>query len=230
MLHVVPAVDVLGREAVRLEQGDYARVVVRTDPEALAARFAEAGARLVHVVDLDGARSGVARLGLVERLAAAAAPAAIQFSGGIRSRADAEAALEAGAARVVIGTAAFTDGLVDYAELGEALVVALDVRDGVVAVRGWEASSGLTVETAVERCVAAGVRRLLCTAIPRDGTLAGPDVPLVERVVRLSGLAVLAAGGVSSVVDLDALEGAGAEAAVVGRALLEGSLALETLF
>ena len=230
MLHVVPAVDVLGREAVRLEQGDFERVLLRKSPLELVRRFVAAGARLVHVVDLDGARSGVARLGLVERLAAAAAPAAIQFSGGIRSRADAEAALEAGAARVVIGTAAFTDGLVDYAELGEALVVALDVRDGVVAVQGWEASSGLTVETAVERCVAAGVRRLLCTAIPRDGTLAGPDVPLVERVVRLSGLAVLAAGGVRSVVDLDALEEAGAEAAVVGRALLEGSLALETLF
>src|SRR6266571_7850976 len=106
---VIPAVDLLGDEAVRLEQGDFDRVRVRRDPDDLVRRFVSAGAELVHVVDLDGARRGVLRPELVERLARAAAPARIQASGGIRSLADAERLLAAGAVRVVVGTAAVAD-------------------------------------------------------------------------------------------------------------------------
>src|SRR5215211_1220012 len=146
---VIPAVDVLGEEAVRLVQGRFDRVSVRGgDPSALAARFAEQGARLIHVVDLDGAREGRVRRGLVARIAEAARPAAIQASGGIRSLADAETLLEAGALRVVVGTAAFAepDALATFAaSLGERLVVALDARDGRIAVAGWEREAGLSV-------------------------------------------------------------------------------------
>jgi phosphoribosylformimino-5-aminoimidazole carboxamide ribotide isomerase len=230
---VIPAVDVLGNGAVRLEHGDFRRVVAREDdPEALARRFVDAGARLVHVVDLDGARSGRTRPELVGRLVAAAAPAAVQASGGIRSLSDAEGLLDAGAARVVVGTAAFAepDAVARYAtSLGDRLVVALDVRDGRVAAAGWTRDTGLAVEEAAERCAAAGVARLLCTAIDRDGTLAGPDLDLLERVRLRSGLPVLAAGGIASPADIEAVASLGCEGAIVGRALLDGSLPLSSL-
>lgn len=230
---VIPAVDLLGEAAVRLEQGAFDRVVAReADPLALARRFVAAGARRIHLVDLDGARSGRLRPELIGRIAAAAAPARVQASGGVRSLADALALLEAGADRVVVGTAAFAGRRALErlaAELGERLVVAVDVRAGRVLAQGWRARTPLTFEQALERCVAAGVQRLLCTAVERDGTLAGPDLGLLARAVERSGVPVLAAGGVRSEADLAALAEAGCEGAVVGRALLEGGVPLRAL-
>src|SRR4051812_1780300 len=130
---VIPAVDVLGTGAVRLHRGAYDEVVERAgDPVELARRLAAAGARRIHLVDLDGARAGVVRPGLVGEVAAAVAPVPVQASGGIRSRRDAESLLEAGADRVVVGTAAFPDPAPWASALGERLVVALDVREGRV--------------------------------------------------------------------------------------------------
>jgi phosphoribosylformimino-5-aminoimidazole carboxamide ribotide isomerase len=230
---VIPAVDLLGDSAVRLERGDFDRVLLREDdPVALATRLVEAGARLLHVVDLDGARTGRTRPELVRRLVEAAAPARVQASGGVRSPADAEGLLEAGAARVVVGTAAFAapGAPAEYAQaLGDALVVAVDVRAGRVVAGGWTRETGLRPEEAAERCAAAGVPRLLCTAVERDGTLAGPDLELLARIRAHSGLPVLAAGGISSPEDLAAVERLGCEGAVVGRALLEGGLPLSIL-
>ena len=227
---VIPAVDVLGGEAVRLERGAFDRVVSRdADPLALVKRLVAAGARLIHVVDLGGSRSGRIRPELVSRLAAAASPAAIQAAGGVRSPSDAERLIEAGAARVVIGTAAFAGEMAlsrFAAALGDRLVVAIDVRKGLVAVRGWEQTTGLTVEEAVARCAQAGVPRLLCTAIERDGTLGGPALDLLAQVRERSGLPVLAAGGIRSQTDLEAVATVGCEGAIVGRAVLEGLLAL----
>lgn len=221
-IEVIPAVDVLGEGAVRLHRGDYDRVVDEAgDPVALAAELAAAGAARIHLVDLDGARSGRARPDLVRRVAAVVAPARLQASGGIRSLEDAHALLDAGADRVVVGTAAVPDPAPWAEGLGERLVVALDIRDGRVRSAGWTEESGLTRERAVELCLSAGVARVLCTAIDRDGTLAGPDLDLVAAVAA-SGLAVLAAGGVRSPEDVLELAGAGAEAAVVGRAILAG--------
>ena len=185
-IEVIPAVDVLGEGAVRLHRGDYDSVIAKAgDPALLAASFAEAGATRVHLVDLDGARAGRVRPELVRLVAAAAAPALLQASGGIRSVADAEALIAAGADRVVVGTAAFPDPAVFVTALGRRLVVALDVRDGLVRTSGWTAESGLTRERAVELCLATGVERVLCTAIDRDGTLAGPDLDLVASVAAL---------------------------------------------
>lgn len=224
-MEVIPAIDLLGESVVRLEQGDYKRSTQYGEPVELVRRFAADGASRVHVVDLDGARAGRIRPDVVEAIARAASPVPVQASGGIRSIADAEALVGAGADRVVVGTAAWT--LLDefVAALGDRLVVALDVRDGVVRTRGWTESS-LEFDDAIERCVAARVPRLLCTAIDRDGTLEGPDVELVAHVASASGVPVLAAGGVRSNDDVDALERAGAEGAIVGRALLEGTLSL----
>jgi len=225
-MEVIPAIDLLGDAAVRLRQGDYDRATEYGDPLTLARHFATAGARLIHVVDLDGARAGLIRPVVIQALVHASSPASVQASGGVRSVADATALAEAGARRVVVGTAAWTllDALV--ASLGERLVVALDVRDGTVRTRGW-ADEGLPLDEAIERCLAAGVPRLLCTAIERDGMLAGPDAVLVRSVVERSRLPVLAAGGVRSAEDLDALAEAGAEGAIVGRALLEGRIELD---
>jgi phosphoribosylformimino-5-aminoimidazole carboxamide ribotide isomerase len=221
-IEVIPAVDVLGEGAVRLHQGAYDDVVERAgDPVALARAFAGLGARRVHLVDLDGARSGRVRPELVRSVAAEIAPALLQASGGIRSLEDARALLAAGADRVIVGTAAFPDPA-PWAELGERVIVALDVRDGQVRTAGWTEGAGLSVDDAARRCTDAGIGRVLCTAIDRDGTLAGPDVELI-RAVAATGLRVLAAGGVRSPDDVAALADAGAEAAVVGRALLAES-------
>lgn len=226
-MEVIPAIDLLDVQAVRLHQGDYGRITAFGEPAELAARFAAEGAAWIHVVDLDGARSGRVRPELVGRLVAAAGPAAVQASGGVRSVEDARVLLDAGAARVVVGTAAFDGALETFAAaLGQRLVVALDVRDGVVRATGWTESTGLAVDDAVDLCVAAGAPRLLCTAIDRDGTLTGPDVDLVARMVDRSGLPVLAAGGIRDQADLDALSAAGAAGAIVGRALLEGRISL----
>jgi len=229
---VIPAVDLLADDAVRLEQGDFERVLLRASPLELVARFAEAGARTIHLVDLDGARSGRLRPELIAALAEAAAPARVQASGGVRSVADAERLLEAGAARVLVGTAAFAgNGALERfaGALGDRLVVALDVRGELVATKGWETTTDLTVEAAAEACAAAGVARLHCTAVERDGTLAGPDLELLARVLAASGLPVVAAGGIRSAEDLAALAGLGCEGAVVGRALLDGTLPLDVL-
>jgi len=217
---VIPAVDVLGGEAVRLERGSYDDVVERADdPVALAERWVRLGAKRIHLVDLDGARRGGVRPELVRGVASAAG-VPVQASGGIRSRDDAERLLDAGADRVVVGTAAWPDPA-PWLDLGAALVLAVDVRDGLVRSSGWTSDAGLTFEQALERAAGA---RVLVTAIDRDGTLAGPDLELVRRAAS-HGLPVLAAGGVRSPDDVRALADAGAEAAVVGRALLAGDVA-----
>jgi phosphoribosylformimino-5-aminoimidazole carboxamide ribotide isomerase len=213
-IEVIPAVDVLGEGAVRLERGNYDSVVERAgEPVALAQRWVAAGAQRIHLVDLDGARSGQVRPELVRAIAATGVP--VQASGGIRSIADARALLDAGADRVVVGTAAWPDPTVWF-ELGEALVLALDVRDGEVRTAGWTVGTGIRFEDALAR---ANGSRMLVTAIDRDGTLAGPDVDLVRQAVDAGGR-VLAAGGIRSVEDVAGLADAGAEAAIVGRALL----------
>jgi phosphoribosylformimino-5-aminoimidazole carboxamide ribotide isomerase len=225
-LQLLPAVDVLDGRAVRLERGDFGKVSREAgDPVALARRFAAGHPPFLHVVVLDAARDGTLQLELAQTLAQAIAPVPLQIGGGVRTPEDALALVAAGAARVIVGTAAFEGDLDRFAGvLGERLVVAVDVRDGEVRTHGWERSGGLAVDEAVDRCRMSGVSRLLCTAVDRDGTLAGPDLDLLERVVARFAGPVLAAGGVRSREDLAALEALGLEGAVVGRALLDGPL------
>ena len=212
-IEVIPAVDVLGDEAVRLNRGRYDEVVERaSDPVALASHWLAAGARRIHLVDLDGARSGKLRVDLVEKVAALGVP--VQASGGIRSLADAQALLAAGADRVVVGTAAWPDPT-PWLELGDALVLAIDVRDGELRTAGWTEPTHLRLSEALARATGA---RALVTAIDRDGTLLGPDLDLVAEAAA-AGVRVLAAGGVRSPADVVELAATGAEAAVVGRAL-----------
>ncbi|HEY2074571.1 MAG TPA: 1-(5-phosphoribosyl)-5-[(5-phosphoribosylamino)methylideneamino] imidazole-4-carboxamide isomerase, partial [Gaiellaceae bacterium] len=203
MFHVIPAVDVLDGRAVRLERGAFDAVREAGDPFELARRFVESGPPLLHVVVLDAARDGGVPLELARRLVEAVAPVPVQLGGGVRSADDARALVGVGIERVIVGTAAFEHGPEPYvAALGDRLVVAVDVRDGEVRVRGWEQGSGIAVDEAVDRCRLAGVARLLCTAIDRDGTMGGPDLELMKRVVDRFDGPVLAAGGVRSRDDL----------------------------
>jgi len=226
---IIPAVDVLDGRAVRLEQGDYDRVAAAGgDPFELIARLAAARPPLVHVVALGAARDGGAPLGLARDAVVAAGPVPVQLGGGVRSVADAQRLVETGVARVVVGTAAFGPvPLSDFvAALGDRLAVAVDVAGGVVRTAGWLGSSGLTTAEALDRCTAAGVPAVVCTAIDRDGTLSGPDLELLREARGRFGGSLLAAGGIRDSADVEAVRSAGADGAVVGRALLDGSLEL----
>ena len=223
---VYPAIDVLDGRAVRLEQGRRERVTVEGgDPAAAARRFAAEGTTWLHLVDLDGAFSGTPDLDLVARVAATGIP--VQVGGGYRSLDLVDAGLEAGAARVLVGSAALDRAFLEHASsrFGERLAVAVDARDGRVAVDGWTSRAPATPRELADRCAAAGVARLVVTATRRDGTLRGPDLPLLEDVLA-AGLPVIAAGGIASLADVRAVRELGCEGAVVGSALWLGRLSV----
>jgi phosphoribosylformimino-5-aminoimidazole carboxamide ribotide isomerase len=217
---------VLEGRIVRLFEGRRERVTVEGgDPVAAAERFAAEGATWLHLVDLDGAFTGQPDLGLVERVAATGIP--VQVGGGYRSVELVDAALAAGAARVLVGTAALDDAfLASVAErFGEAVAVAVDARDGLVTVDGWTQDSEISAAELARRCASAGIERLLVTSTRRDGTLAGPDLDLLEDVVAI-GLPVVAAGGIATLDDLRALRRLGCEGAVTGSAIWLGRFSL----
>ena len=229
-MEVIPALDLRGGRCVRLYQGDFGREeVVGEDPVAVARRWADLGAPRLHIVDLDGARQGRPVHREVVRAIRRAVTVPLQVGGGIRDLETARAYRAMGVERVVLGTALFADPdlparLVDA--LGpEAVVAGVDARNGRVAVQGWQEETPLTVEEAVQRLREAGLLRFLYTDVLRDGTLQGPDLEGVARLVGM-GVRVLASGGIASLEDLRALARAGAEGAIVGRALYRGLLDL----
>lgn len=220
---ILPAIDVLEGRVVRLHQGRREHVTIEGgDPVELARRFAAEGADRLHLVDLDGAFSGEPSLDLVRRVARAGA-LPLQVGGGYRTLDAVAAALDAGADRVMVGTAALEPGFLEAAvpSVGDGLVVAVDARAGRVAADGWTRLSDRTPVELARRCADLGVPRLLVTSAARDGSLAGPDVELLASIVPI-GPPVLAAGGVSSVDDLIALRDLGCAGAVCGSALLAG--------
>jgi phosphoribosylformimino-5-aminoimidazole carboxamide ribotide isomerase len=226
---VLPALDVLEGRCVRLEEGRRERVTVEGgDPAEAAARFIAEGATFLHLVDLDGAFSGSPSPGLVARVAAAARGVPLQVGGGYRSLDAVEAALGAGAARVMVGTAALApDFLAAAAErFGEGLVVAVDARDGRVAAAGWTEESDVAPAELARRCADVGVARLLVTNTRRDGSLRGPDVDLLAEVIEASKLRVLAAGGIASLDDLRAVRDLGCDGAIAGSAIWLGRFTL----
>jgi len=225
---ILPAIDVLEGRCVRLAEGERSRVTVEGgEPEAAAARFVGEGARLLHLVDLDGAFAGSPTPGLVDRVVDAAGGVPVQVGGGLRTPDAVEAALGAGAARAMVGTAATSPELLDElaGRFGSQLVVAIDVRDGRVAADGWTRTAELEPRELARRCAETRVERLLVTATRRDGSLAGPDYGLLEEILSC-GLPVLAAGGIASLADLRGLRDLGCEGAVVGSALWLGRFTL----
>jgi phosphoribosylformimino-5-aminoimidazole carboxamide ribotide isomerase len=223
---VYPALDVLEGRIVRLFEGRRERVTVEGgDPVVAAERFVAEGASWLHLVDLDGAFSGEPDLGLVRRVAATGTR--VQVGGGYRSLELVDHALAAGAARVLVGTAALDDTFLGRAaeRFGGRVAVAVDTRDGRVAVDGWTRDTPATPAELAHRCAAAGIRRLLVTSTRRDGTLSGPDIPLLREVLA-AGLPVVAAGGIASLDDLRTLRRLGCEGAVTGSAIWLGRFSL----
>jgi len=223
-----PAIDIRGGQAVRLLQGDYAReTAYDADPVDAARRWAGEGAEFLHVVDLDGAKAGEPRnLDAVARIAAAV-ECPIQVGGGLRDPASVAAVLDAGAERVVIGTAALrdTDFLAGALERhGERIVVSVDARGGRVSLAGWTETSDVDVADAVADLGERGVSRFLCTAIEVDGTMEGPALDELRRIAAATDAQVIASGGVGTLAHLESLARdapPNVEGAIVGRALYE---------
>jgi phosphoribosylformimino-5-aminoimidazole carboxamide ribotide isomerase len=231
---LLPAIDLLEGNAVRLAGGDRARATVYSDaPWQVAERFAAAGARWLHVVDLDGAFAGrPAQVELVARIVETAGRKGtrVEVGGGVRSEDTVRHLLALGASRVVVGTLAISDPARVERLCGEhpdALVVAIDARDGRVAVEGWRETSTVSAEELGRRAQGWGAAALLYTDVRRDGLGTGPAVEATAALQRRVSIPVIASGGIASLADLDALRDAGVRAAVVGRALYDGRFTLE---
>jgi phosphoribosylformimino-5-aminoimidazole carboxamide ribotide isomerase len=226
-----PAIDIRGGQAVRLLQGDYEReTAYDADPVDAAKRWAAEGAELLHVVDLDGAKAGApANLTAIERIAAAVG-CPIQVGGGLRNPKSVREALDAGAARVVIGTAALRDP--DFLDAmlsahGDRIVVSVDARGGKVALEGWTEATASDAADTVAELSDRGVARFLCTEIDVDGTMNGPATDELARIAATAPSShLIASGGVGNLTDLATLAGLAQahenlEGAIVGRALYE---------
>ena len=223
-----PAIDIRGGRAVRLVQGDYDReTAYDADPVDAARRWAGEGAEFLHVVDLDGAKAGAPQNLEAVRRIAAAVDCPIQVGGGLREMASVDAVFEAGAARVVIGTAALRDpdflsrALVDR---GDRIVVSIDTRGGRVSLHGWTEVSDLSGVRMAEALASVGVERFLCTAIEVDGTMEGPAIDQLNEIADATSSQVMASGGVGELAHLERLAELGAsnvEGVIVGRALYE---------
>jgi phosphoribosylformimino-5-aminoimidazole carboxamide ribotide isomerase len=234
---VYPAIDVREGRVVRLAQGDYARETrYPADPLALAMAYADAGAAWLHLVDLDAAREGGYRLAALLRAIADDGRLQVQTGGGVREAVDVQQVLDAGAARVVVGSLAIREPERVEGWLrrfgSERIVIALDARadeDGVwrLPTHGWTRGSGVELDALLAHYARAGAIHLLCTDIGRDGMLQGPNLALYRRIaLDWPGLAVQASGGVREAGDVDAARAAGCAGVVLGRALLEGRFAL----
>lgn len=234
---VYPAIDVRGGRVVRLRQGDYAEETrYADDPLAMAIRYAESDAMWLHLVDLDAARGGGYTLKPLLRQVVVEAGLQVQTGGGVRNRDDVAAILAAGASRVVVGSLAVREPETVVSWLGqfgpERITVALDTRrdaDGTwrLPVHGWTETASETLDELLRGYASAGLRHLLCTDIERDGMLTGPNLELYRGICSAHpGLQVQASGGVRDASDVSAARAAGCAGAVLGKALLEGRLAL----
>ena len=228
---IFPAIDLKNGQCVRLAEGDMDRATIyNDDPGAQARLFADAGATALHVVDLDGAFAGTSRNGDGVRAALAAFPGRVKVGGGIRTRANAEAWLDAGVWRVVMGTAALENpDLVRETAAAHPgrVVVAVDARDGMVATRGWAEHSTLPVAELAARFADAGVAALLFTDVGRDGMLRGVNLPATLALAAVSPVPVIASGGVAGMADITALMNQyNIEGVITGRALYDGRLDL----
>jgi phosphoribosylformimino-5-aminoimidazole carboxamide ribotide isomerase len=225
---VIPAVDVRGGRVVRLVRGQpETETVFAQDPAEVAARFSDEGATWIHVVDLDAALGEGDNHETLRRVVERA-KASVQVGGGMRSVEAGGRALAAGAGRIVLGTEAIRHPRFlarAVARFGDRVVAALDTDGTDVRIRGWTEGAG-PLEQGLGYLAEAGAPRFLVTAVHRDGTRLGPDAELYRRLVPLTDRPVMAAGGVGTAADLRALAATGVEAAIVGRALYDGSLSL----
>ncbi|PSV03513.1 1-(5-phosphoribosyl)-5-[(5-phosphoribosylamino)methylideneamino]imidazole-4-carboxamide isomerase [Photobacterium leiognathi subsp. mandapamensis] len=238
---IIPALDLIEGQVVRLFQGDYGQVTeYKVDPAEQFNLYHQAGANWLHLVDLTGAKDTQARqLSLIERLLKST-PANVQIGGGVRTEQDVADLLNAGAKRVVIGSTAVKqpEMVKGWMEKygAEHIVLALDINiddDGnrIVAVSGWQEDSGVTIEALLDDFLKVGLKHVLCTDISRDGTLAGSNVELyVDLCRQYPQVQFQSSGGIGSLDDIAALKGSGVAGVIVGRALLDGKFTAEQAF
>lgn len=238
---IIPAIDLIDGCVVRLHQGDYgARRDYGEDPLARLQRYQASGAKLLHIVDLTGAKDPKARQIPLLRELLGSLSIPVQTGGGIRSADDVRSLLDAGAARVVVGSAAVkrTDEVAGWMKIfgADKLVLALDVRinqagNAEVAVSGWQENSGVLMDDLIRAFEPVGLRYVLTTDISKDGTLAGPNTALYAKLAQtFPTIDFQASGGIGSLDDIRAVSHTGAAGVIVGRALLEGKFTLEEAF
>ena len=234
-MEVIPAIDILDGKCVRLFQGDYDKETVFSDyPIDIAKRWESYGAQRLHLIDLDGAKNGkpINQSTIVEISQSVDIP--IQVGGGIRDFRTVEKYIQDGIDRVIVGTAAVRDpDLISktievFGE--ESVMVSIDAKDGVVAVDGWIKSSKISVFDLMDDIVDTGLKRFMYTDISRDGTLSEPNYGSIEDILEYSPMKMLAAGGISSIDDLNKLKIIGVEGAIVGRAIYTGDIVLSEVF
>lgn len=239
-MQIYPAVDLMGGACVRLEEGRFeSKSVYSSDPVEMATRFRDAGASWIHIVDLDGARSGTPAHRELIREMAAETGLKVQTGGGLRDEHGARLVLEAGIDRVILGSMALAAPEIVTCLIGdfgaERIAVALDVRPEddryIVQTKGWTESSGRELHDEVEAFAGLGARHILTTDVSRDGLMAGPNIDLYRELAgRYPAMAFQASAGITSLDHIRDLEAAGAAGAVIGKAIYEGALKLEDLF
>ena len=227
---ILPAIDLYGGKAVRLYKGDYAQMTVYSDdPPAVARDFAAQGAGWIHLVDLEGAKSGETPNLETVRAIVAAAPLKAEIGGGIRSMETVERYLEAGVRRVILGTAAVTDEAFlrnAAARYGEQIAVGVDIRDGFVAIKGWTEKSALGAMDFCKKMQDMGIQTIICTDISKDGAMQGANHALYKTLSATLSLDLVASGGVSSLEDVKRLRDMGLYGAIIGKAYYTGAVSL----
>lgn len=229
-MNIYPAIDLIEGKAVRLVHGDFDRMTVYSDdPVQVARSFMEQGAQYLHVVDLDGAREGEPENDdLIARIIAESG-LKVEVGGGIRDKETIEKYLNMGAYQVILGTAALENGdfLHDAVDTyGEKIVVGVDIKDGFVAVKGWQEVSDMRLDTFLQDLSAIGVGRIICTDISRDGGMMGSNQDLYRALVEEYPVRITASGGVTTLDDIRALRLIGVEGAIIGKALYTGGIDL----
>ena len=227
---IYPAIDLYEGKAVRLYKGDYAQMTVyNEDPARVAADFRKKGAQVIHMVDLEGAKSGTTpNLATICRVKEETG-LCCQVGGGIRSMETVKAYLDAGLDRVILGTAAVADPSFAKAAVdayGEKIAIGVDIKDGFVAVKGWTEKSALEAFSFCRDMEAMGIRTLICTDISKDGAMQGPNHDLYRRLSRELGMQIIASGGVSTIEDVKRLRTMQLHGAIIGKAYYTGAIDL----
>ncbi len=228
---VLPAIDLYDGKCVRLLRGDYNKMTIYNEfPEMVAEEFKKSGARHIHLVDLEGAKSGetpnievVKRIAKIEGLSA-------EIGGGIRSMETIKTYIDAGVDRVILGTAAVeNEGFAEQAvkKFGGKIAVGVDIKDGMVAVKGWTENSEYGYMEFCKKMEGIGVETLICTDISKDGAMQGTNLELYERLVQNFGMKIIASGGVSSLDDVENLARIGVYGAIIGKAYYTGAISIE---
>lgn len=229
-MKIFPAIDLYGQKAVRLYKGDYAQMTVyNDDPVSVAKDFKAQGAEYIHVVDLEGAKTGVPAHTEIVRRIAQETGLFIEIGGGIRTMETVDEYLSAGASRVILGTAAVTDEAFlkkALAKYGEKIAVGADIADGKIAIRGWVEKSEYGTDEFLSKMQLLGVKTVICTDISKDGAMRGTNRALYKEIGEKYSLDIIASGGVSSIEDVQALAAANTYGAIIGKAYYIGAIDL----